>query len=242
MTSEEGDLNPLHRIVLGAVVATHSFARLNDLALHGGTAIWTLPWSEQAAPRNAAGRPVHETRELAGVAGLYEALRGREGLEVIYANDTALEYRGFDAVYRDRTRDRFILCEAKGTTVPLSGPSRYLARTKGKGLQLSWQWCWRSLLDCAFVSTSAPLFLLLLEPFLQGRVERVLSVSLLVRESNGWSLGENRIWQEADLLRLPSLREPYDLSRQREMLDEIRACGDFEEVAAGLESLWPAGS
>ena len=106
-----------------------------------------------------------------------------------------------------------------------NSPLHYLRRTRAKGRQLSWQWCWQSLVDHALVATTAPAFLALIEPFLDGAVERLLAVTVLTREEAGWRIANTHVWREPELATVPELAAPYELKRQRRWLDAIRRAG-----------------
>ena len=169
------------------------------------------------------GKPAYPNRDLGGVAGLYGLLL-EKNLEVIFANDLALEQHCIDAVAYDKARNCFVLCEAKGTTASkIRHPGRYLAKTRHKGRQFSWRWCWQSLVDFAEVATTAGLFLELVEPFLEGRVERLLCVSRLqqVGKEQFVLLDERQCWEEPQLNEIPWLAASHDLDKQRGWWVEI---------------------
>lgn len=218
------DDNPLRTLLLIALELIRRLEEQTGVTLPEGAMTWPLHPEGKPFPTAASGAPLYPTRELGGTAGLYRWLAEQDLGEVVFANDLSWAVHGVDAVLRDRRTGRYILCEAKGTERPVADtPLRYLRRTRTKGRQLSWMWCWRSLADCAFTATTAPLFLGLLGPFLDGRVERLLVVTRLGRDADGWTVGDARTWTEAELVAVPELGAPYDLERHRRWLADLAA-------------------
>jgi hypothetical protein len=210
------DDNPLFALTEVAQELIRRLEQQTGVTLPDGALMWPLHGADEDFPGAGDGVPLYPSRELAGTAGLYLWLSQQNFGEVVFANDLSWQVHGLDAVVHDRRRDRYLLCEAKGTERPLhTSPLPYLRQTRRKGRQLSWVWCWRSLADCAFVATTAPLFLGLLGPFLEGRVERFLVVTLIDKENEGWKINRSRAWEEADLAAFPELTQPHDLDRQR---------------------------
>lgn len=218
------DENPLRALILIALELIRQFEEQTGVTLPEGAMMWPLHPEGEPFPTATDGAPLYPTRELGGTAGLYRWLAGQDLGEVVFANDLSWTVHGVDAVLRDRRTGRYILCEAKGTGRPIAdSPLSYLRRTRTKGRQLSWMWCWRSLADCALTATTAPLFLGLLSPFLGGQVERLLVVTRLGRDGEGWTVGDARAWTEAHLATFPELAAPYDLDRHRRWLADLAA-------------------
>lgn len=225
----DGDEEPnsLAALINVARTLVRQFEEQEGVALPPGAMIWPFSHDEEPFPTTADGAPVYPTRELGGVAGLYHWIKDNDLGEVAFANDLSWEVRGIDAVYRDRRTGRFVLCEAKGTAHPIAGgPLSYLRRTRGKGRQLSWEWCWATLVDFACVGSTAPAFLNLLAPFLAGEVDRLLVVTELRPENGGWRIVGSKAWREDDFSSIPELAEAYDLGRQRDWLGEILTSSD----------------
>lgn len=211
--------NPLAKIILGALtnprIATETFPQVD-----GGLPL--APWSGSFAstpfPADAAGNPLYDRVEFAGEAGLYEALDTAPQLEVLWSGALAWQGQGIDAVARNCETGGYVICEAKGTQSPIAAtPLPYLRGTRHKGRQLSWLWCWRSLIDMADYPTTAAAFLCLLEPMLHGRVERLMAVTQVERHGTGFRTLARRIYREAELAQYAPLAAPYDLDRQRRM-------------------------
>lgn len=216
------DENPLRTLILIALELIRRFEEQTGITLPEGAMTWPLHAEGDPFPTAADGACLYPSRELGGTAGLYRWLAEQRLGEVVFANDLSWTVHGVDAVLRDGRTGRYILCEAKGTERPIAdSPLRYLRRTRTKGRQLSWMWCWRSLADCAFTATTAPLFLRLLAPFLNGQVGRLLVVTHLGRGMGGWTIDDARAWREADLSAIPELAAPYDLDRHRRWLAEL---------------------
>lgn len=229
--------NPLEQLLAVALLAAGVTAEMNQMDFDPGTVMWRGQGvvAEWAADRD--GTILFESRELAGLAGLFAQMRRHPHLQPVYVNDFAWDHHGYDAVYWDR-RDRvFVLCEAKGGGGGKMTPASLLGRTKSKGRQLSWCWCWNSLVDVATLGTAAPLFVLLFQAFLDGRVRRLLSLSLLEERADGWRISQTRIWGEDDLVAaVPTLGEPHDLTRHRAWLAELRAEGRLRALDQWIET------
>lgn len=213
--------NALSALIDIARTLVRQFEEQEGVTLPPGGMIWPFAHEEGLFPQAPDGAPVYPTRELGGVAGLYNWITDQNLGDVVFANDLSWEVRGVDAVYRDHRTGRYVLCEAKGASNPIAGgPLSYLRRTRSKGRQLSWEWCWTTLVDFACVGTTAPAFLNLLKPFLQGQVDRLLCVTELRPENNGWRIVQSKTWREEELLKVPELALAYDLDRQRVWMSE----------------------
>lgn len=169
-----------------------------------------LPWAswlgtfDQETPTRESGYALYDSVELAGEVGLYEHIEADPDLEILYTGACAWEVRGVDAVARRRSNGQYVICEAKGTERSLaSSPLYYLHQTQHKGRQLTWEWCWKSPVDMADHPTTAQAFLEMLEPMLNGNIERLLVVSRVARVRGvgrtGYATTARVIYREADL-------------------------------------------
>ena len=189
-----------------------------------------LPWApwmgafESEAPPQESHPARYDSIELAGEAGLYGHIEADPDLEILYTGACAWEVRGIDAIARRRSTGRYLICEAKGSERALSGsPLAYLHHTRHKGRQLTWEWCWKSVVDMADFPTTAQAFLELLGPMLNGEVERLLVVSRVAwvdgELAGGYGVVERCVFLEAELNGCPPLAVDYELSRQRGMFE-----------------------
>lgn len=127
-----------------------------------------------------------------------------------YGNDLAGVVHGLDAIIFTKTSRRFVLCEAKGTTRRISeNPLRYLKSRKRRGRQLSWAWCWSSLLRLVKQAHNSWLLLRVAGPLLKGQTDRLLVVSEVVRCRGGFRpTGKSQVWTEGQLSCFRELNTP----------------------------------
>ena len=114
-----------------------------------------------------------------------------------------------------------VILEGKGSTRPIRTPASYLKRTKTKGRQLSWDWCWSSAIDLAEHPATAVAFLGLYQGLILGKAERMLAVTKARRVTGGFLAEEVEVWDEARLAQYPWLAEPRDWTRQQEWLADL---------------------
>ena len=165
---------------------------------------------------------LYPTKEIAGVAGLYTWLKDRK-YEVIFSNDFSLDIHGIDAVAHDKQTNEYIICEAKGSSLSkIKSFPGYLKKTKKKGRQLSYEWCWASLTDYAFQASTAGIFLKLLEPTIIKKIKRLLCVSLLKETTSGYAIRDIKVWKEEEMNKKAWFKKPYDLSKQLDWYQEIQ--------------------
>jgi hypothetical protein len=214
------DGNPLQQLI---AIAVKNRALWHESSTQELTPLLTLPATSSISPfPQQVAATVYPNKESGGVAGLYAWLLGQSSFEVRFANDLAYEIHGLDAVAYNHATRRYLLCEAKGTTRKIKSPGSYLKRTKTKGRQLSWMWCWASIIDLAEHGPTADAFLTLLHPLiLDNTVDRLLAVTRLHREPEGFTIQETRVWDEAALHRYPWIRQPYDWTKHRQWLEEL---------------------
>ena len=181
MTNTFGEsLNPLHSFILIAQALKQiMLTEYGEQNTYPEVIIPTADsWITEEFPKASSGQILYPNKELGGVAGLYTWLQ-QHSYQVIFANDLAQEIHGIDAIAKSPYEDSYLICESKGTTHPFKTPREYLKKTKSKGRQLTWKWCWRSLIDMAELGPTANTFLDVLPVFLEGRVKRLLSVTKL---------------------------------------------------------------
>ena len=85
--------------------------------------------------------------------------------------------------------------------------------TRRKGRQLSWRWCWESLVEFSRYGATALLFLECFQDVLLGRCERVLSVSHLQGKDRRYTLLRTHTFVESDVNRIHGLAERLDTSQ-----------------------------
>ncbi len=213
------ETNPLAQIISVAlnnlgVAADRLPAIDNGLPL----APWSGSFASSPFPTDAAGKPLYDSVEFAGEAGLYEALNAEPDLDVLWTGALAWQWQGIDAIAQNRQTGSYVICEAKGTQGPIAAsPLPYLRQTRHKGRQLSWPWCWKSLIDMAEHPATALAFLCLLEPLLHHRCERLLAVTRVERQGNSFRQLTRRLHREPDLSKYAPLALSYDLGRQQRM-------------------------
>lgn len=170
---------------------------------------------------------LYHSKEIAGVAGLYSILIEKK-YTIIYANDLSYKIHGIDAICFDKVNKEYIICEAKGTAQNnFTSYSSYLKMTKNKGYQLSWEWCWNSLVDISLSGPTAHVFLKILRPFLYGKVKRLLCVTHLSNKKKNYIIENTAAWNEDELNKNPKLNEIYDLSKQRKWFEEIISMPEY---------------
>ena len=225
-------VNPLHELMIVAVTLKEMLAHE-----HGGRANilpeLELPYSHQFEitefMKNDAGVTIYPSKELAGVAGLYESLRAM-GHEIIFANDLSLDIRGIDVIALNEKTNEYIICEAKGSSSDkIKTFSHYLKNTKSKGQQLSYKWCWASLVDYAFKASTAGIFLKLFEPIIHNKIQRMLCLSLLEECNLGYTIKNKKIWTEDEMSTKSWFRDSYDFSKQQKWYKEIHDANLLKE-------------
>ena len=220
-------VNPLHKLVLAAELNAGMWKRWNGSQRPtidvGSRWLGRLPASARVVRETEHAKWAYSSRELAGVAGLFNWIRRHTKMEVVFVNDFALEKWGIDAVAFDTRRGRYMICEAKGTSTEFRAAGTYLKVTKTRGRQLSWRWIWGCLVECACDPATAAAFLALYEPVITRRaVTRLLSVSQLTPIGTGFRIEETKVWQERELARYSWLRERPPWTKQRRWLAELR--------------------
>ena len=219
--------NPLHQILLIAKASSKYWELSNN---DGVSDIYLCENHLTILPKSSykislpcyKGRVIYPNVENAGVAGLYFIIKEYPNYNIIFGNDLAYEIHGIDALAYNKEKNHYLICEAKGTTLREKSPSYYLKKTKNRGRQLSWKWCWNCLIDFAEFPPTASVFLNLYKPFILGKgVKRILSVTFCQKEENGFSIIYTKIWNENDLTCYNWFKDERDFSKQRKWLKEI---------------------
>lgn len=226
-------VNPLHEVsliaeVLAGVASSMSAKEVVKPVNLGDNWLCAIPTGLTSEPKLIVdGKVSLENRELGGLYGMFEHINARPNLETIFCNDFSLFIQGFDAIAYDQQNDVYHICEAKGTTRPIASPLTYLKKTRRKGRQLSWEWCWRTLVDFALAGYTAPVFLNLYKRVLRNEgIARMLAVSKLNDEDEYFTLVETKVWYEQELADHAPLAESYALEKQLKWLEEIEVNGD----------------
>jgi len=163
---------------------------------------------------------IYPSKELAGVAGLYNYLAAEPDTTILFSNDLGSSLKGIDCIAKDD--QGFIICEAKGTSAIAKSASYYLRKTKTKGRQLSWEWIWSSLIDAAEDGRSAAAFLTLYSSIIrQQNIGRLLSISALSDSQDGYTIKTTSVVNESDLCQLNNMNGNLPYAKLRNWLDEI---------------------
>lgn len=215
-------LNPLEHLVVLATIVDQTWVgglEKDPSVLDLGGVL--VPIRGREAVRFLRQRAVAVSAEDGGVLGASLALRKDPDCLPIFSNDLGYTRLGIDVVAQHRREGRFLICEAKGTINPIRSPGIYLKKTRHKGRQLSWHWCWVSLCEFALHGPTARIFLLLFRDILRGRAERCLAVTRLLRRGRNWLVDETKILREDDLLDSGWLAEKPSWSRELQWLSEL---------------------
>lgn len=213
----QSSLNPLHAYL--RIARTMQAIWLDQCAEEGRPV-------DQVAFADLAEKITFESRaralEMRGMTDCFAHIQS-QGLEFLYYNDLAGTFWGYDGV-AIQPNGRPVIYEAKATARPIAkSAGRYLRKTRHKGRQLGWEWCWSTLTECACLGASAYVFLALVRPMIEGRCDRRLLVSRCQWDGADWDSCEIRVFNEDELM--PADREPFDFVKQRAWLKEIdRAC------------------
>ncbi len=169
-------------------------------------------------------KSIYDTKELAGVAGLYYALQ-EQGYQIVYANDLGLSIVGIDCIaVKDKT---WYIGEAKGTTSKRTALSSFLKNTKTKGRQMSWDWIWHSLVNFAEDPLNAGVFLSLYKDIiLQTNTKRIVGVSQLAKVKHGYIISSTQIYEEPHIASLKNMNCFTNMKRLQEWLKTV----DIEKI------------
>lgn len=158
----------------------------------------------------------YKTIELAGIAKFFEDIEQDESQVVVYENTLGMTLHGIDAITKD-TNDNYTIYEIKGTTRKLRSPRSYLKKTRNRGRQLTWEWCWASLVDMAEFPLTASVFLVLYKNTINQNIKRKLSIIECEKEEDGSYLGKTM--HTFDFENLNIIDEP--LLKQKALLDKL---------------------
>ena len=159
----------------------------------------------------------YKSIELAGIAKFFEAIEKDESQKVVYENTLGMTLHGIDAITKDNNDD-YTIYEIKGTTRNLRSPKSYLKKTRNRGRQLTWEWCWASLVDMAEFPLASSVFLELYEHMINQKIKRKL-VIVECRKEKEYYLGHTMHIYSFDEL---NIREDYQMIKQKEMLLSLK--------------------
>lgn len=174
--------------------------------------------------------PATETRrcrtiEQAGVLGMYDHMNAANSFDFLFGNDWYVS-QGYDALVLDKANGDLVICEAKATTRPLKHALSYLALTKSRGWQLSWEWCWKVGTEYARNGAVARVFLELFPRLLdRHKVRRALYVVQVRQGARGFEPVSTQLIDEAELCKDVRFMRPVALDPQRLMFTELKKRG-----------------
>jgi len=220
-------INPLHHIIqiaelnneLWQIENENNFSKINL----GDHYLTKLPIESTSEPfPHINGYTIYPSIEKLGVAGLFNELKKRSNYEVIFSNDLAYEIHGIDAIAYDPSTEEYLICEAKGTRRAIKNLLFYLKKTKQKGRQLSWEWCWASLIDFAEFPPTANVFLELYDKFISNKnVSRLLSVTKGFKYHVGYIIRETKLFFENELHKYDWLTQTINTVELHKWIGEI---------------------
>lgn len=160
----------------------------------------------------------YKTIELAGIAQFFKDIENNLNEELIYENTLGMTLHGIDAISKD-IDGTYTIYEIKGTTRKLRSARSYLKKTRKRGRQLTWKWCWASLVDMAEFPLTASVFLALYEDIIFKRVKRKLSIIECQKEEDNSYTGKDIHTFDFDLL---DIIDDYSMSKQERMLTSLK--------------------
>ncbi len=219
------DYNPLYQLIHLALANKTLIERHPDFSYSIENVINLLPVESTFIPiRKDGDKIIYDSKEEAGVGGMYTALQAQEGVQVIFSNDLGQSIHGIDALAIDSKRKEIIICEAKGTSRSKITVSQVLKRTKLRGRQMSWRWIWASLVDFAEHGPNANAFLMLYDDVINlHKLQRVVSISEVRKRAQEYTVSNTRLFYDDDFAHLKHMNEFPARASLKEWLDEIRA-------------------
>lgn len=198
-----------------------------------------MPWLEnytETVPEDHL--PFIQRIQLGAVGKAIELLQVN-GNEVQYIDQSSWNHTGIDLISAGTDGTALKIVEVKGTTRGIkNSPAAYLRKTRTKGYQLSWEWCWCSTTELACLCTTAKAFFLLLKPLLYGNIQReLIAVDFEITDDPVWPIRHFKTWTEGDFAEIPKLAAPYDLEKQRRWFEEIEegAILGYAELSKGID-------
>jgi hypothetical protein len=147
---------------------------------------------------------LYDNKELAGVAGLFLKLKEDKDVKIIYSNDLGSSITGIDCIAVKN--NKYIICEAKGTTSKKKYISSFLKKTKTKGRQMSWDWIWKSIVNFADDSRNSIVFLHIYENVIKlENISRLVSISSLKKIRNKYTIQETKFYKDEDIKHLKGI-------------------------------------
>lgn len=166
---------------------------------------------------------MYDTKELAGIAGMFNAIQDKKTGKVIYSNDLGSQIRGIDCIAI--IDDKKVFCEAKGSIVKSINLSKFLRKTKTKGRQMSWQWIWGSLVEFAEDSRNANVFLENYRNIIRMEdIERKTFISKLEKIKDKYAIQYTVEYGENEISKLAYMNEFPKSQILKKWLYEIESC------------------
>jgi len=133
--------------------------------------------------------------------------------KVVYENTISMKLHGIDMI--TKINNKYIFYEIKGTTKKLKSPKYYLKKTKNKGRQLSWFWCWKSICEMAYLPMTALIFLELFKYVINKKIKRKLIVVESEKLENGSFIGRKvNVFDESHIF----LNDDYSFEKEKNFL------------------------
>jgi hypothetical protein len=195
----------IEKIILSALVNQYLANYVKDIKKYG---IMYIPKDIAIIDENIKG---YKKVETAAIAKSCEYLNNK-GEEIIYENTIGMTLHGIDLI--SVSEKQYIIYEVKGTTKKLRSPKFYLRKTKFKGKQLSWLWCWKSLCELAYFPLTANVFLKLYKKIINKKVKRKLIVVECEKLKNNYFRGKKiNIFNAEEIL-----NDDYDFHKEKTFL------------------------
>jgi hypothetical protein len=167
-------------------------------------------------------KTLYDTKELAGIAGMFNSIQKSKVGKVIYSNDLGSQIRGIDCIAI--VNNKKVYCEAKGTIVKNINLSKFLRKTKTKGRQMSWQWIWSSLVDFAEDSRNANVFLENYRNIIRMEdIERKIFISKLEKIKGKYAIQYTMEYGENEISKLRYMNEFPKSQILNKWLDDIES-------------------
>ena len=154
--------------------------------------------------------------ELAAISSAFYYVKSL-GEEILYENTLVMILHGIDLI--TKKANEYIIYEIKGTTKPIKSPKFYLKKTKNKGRQLSWEWCWKLLCEMAYNPMTSRVFLELYEEMIYKKIKRKLMIVECEKLSDGSYMGKKVNLFNADEL----LIDDYNFEKERKFIENLKS-------------------
>lgn len=193
-------------IIFSAVVNKY-IAEINDLFVKEG--LMYIPKYNNLDDKKIGYRSV----ELSAIVESIKYIKNFFDENIVYENTLSMKLHGIDMI--TKSDDTYIFYEIKGTTKKLCNPKYYLKKTKNKGKQLSWLWCWKSICEMAYLPMTALVFLELFKFVIDKKVKRKLIVVESEKLQDGSFVGKKvNIFNESCIC----LDDDYSFEKEKDFL------------------------